>query len=466
MSKILITGGHLTPALATIDYLQAKHPEVGIVFVGRIWAQEANRQLSWEKQEISARGLTFIDFQAQKTGSFNPFTFWQTVNQAKQILLEHQITHVLSFGGYLALPIALAAKQLAISIVTHEQTRVIGRANRLIGLLAQTLAVSYPDTKTPWYLHHVNLTGNPLRPQLFASDTQAPTWFTPPVSRPILYICGGSQGSKTINDNCLPLLERLADDYIIIHQVGRASDQYQPLAQVRQYLADNQLTLPGYFPREFLTVSELAYFYPRFHLAVARAGANTSAELTAFHVPTLYIPLPFSNYQEQLLNAQSLEAKQAAMILEQAQLVPVELLTRIYQLDRHQASLRAHLGQIQTDQDAAARLVACLDLTRSVPRPAATATPNRSRLTTSPEQASRLASDWRQTLIDLGRRLPIPGQSPIPSDFGQKDQTPAPEIPMVSVELDLSPEDDKLISPSTPDVTIIPKARSRLSHVL
>jgi len=176
MFKLLITGGHLTPALSFIDYCQNKHPEIEIVFAGREFAQLANLQPSWEKEEIEKRELKFISFNGEKSHRFNPLSFLRSCYQAKKILQTEQITHVLSFGGYLAVPFALGAKKLKLPLVTHEQTRVLGRANRFISAFADYIALSFIDTKTLFARKSV-FTGNPLRQELFHDPKKPPSWF-------------------------------------------------------------------------------------------------------------------------------------------------------------------------------------------------------------------------------------------------------------------------------------------------
>ena len=355
MSRLLITGGHLTPALGLIDYLQKARPEVKIVFLGRELAQIGTGQKSWEKSEILARRLSFIPFEAQKTGSFNPVTFPQTIKNAQAILQRNKISHVLSFGGYLALPVAIAAKGLNLPVITHEQTRVLGRANRAISIFASQTALSFADTKLPIYVRRTVVTGNPLRPQLFL-ESAAPSWFKPEKQLPILYVAGGSQGSQALNELIWSILSPLLQEYVIVHQVGRASQVRNPLVQAQSIARSQALANRRYFAREFLSVQELAYFYPRLHLAVSRSGANTVAELTAFRVPTLYLPLPQANYHEQELNAQALAKIGAARCCRQKDLVPVGLLAEIQTLAQQRILIEEKLQTLPSDQGAAERL--------------------------------------------------------------------------------------------------------------
>ncbi len=364
MFKILITGGHLTPALAFIDYCQNQKLPVTIIFAGREYAQLSTKQPSWEKVEIDQRHLQFIAFEAVKTGSFNLLQFWRSYQQAKNIISTQEIDLVLSFGGFLAVPFALAATSNNIPVITHEQTRVFGRANRFIAPLARQIAISFPHTRT-FFPSKTTLTGNPLRPQLFVS-APVPSWFHSDKSqRPWLYLAGGSQGSQTLTQNFLPILPQILSEFVIIHQLGRSSASFQPLETVNQYLTDHQLDTSNYYPREFLSAAELAYFYPRLDLAISRAGANTIAELSAFAIPTLFVPLPFSNFDEQVKNAQGLVDQRAALMLPQANLLPATLLAHLTLLQQQQVDLKYRLSQLPVDQTASQKLWQLIQATLS-----------------------------------------------------------------------------------------------------
>lgn len=353
-TKILITGGHLTPALATIDYLIKHYPQYEIIFSGREIAQSQTGQLSREKQEIARRNLKFINFQATKSDNFSLITLFSSLKQAKEILVNEKIDLLLSFGGYLALPFALAAKQLAIPIITHEQTRVFGKANRLIAFLADSIAVSFPEMLKPGDCRY-QYTGNPLRAQLFA-PTSKPAWFSDRSSLPIIYLSGGSQGSQTLNRQLLNILSPLVKDFIIIHQHGSDSHAYKPSEEINNVLQADEQLATNYYHREFLLVEELAYFYPRLRLAIARAGANTVAELSAFAIPTIYVPLPQANYGEQEKNALALVKKQAAMIIPQDELSNLTLLENIFLLNEKAESYKQQLGKLACDLHGSERL--------------------------------------------------------------------------------------------------------------
>jgi UDP-N-acetylglucosamine--N-acetylmuramyl-(pentapeptide) pyrophosphoryl-undecaprenol N-acetylglucosamine transferase len=354
--KILITGGHLTPALAFMDFCQARRAEVEVIFAGREYAQEDNGQLSWEEKEVAARGVKFIAFAAVKSGAWNVMSLGQSVIQARQIMQEEKVARVLSFGGYMAIPFALAAKQMKIPVITHEQTQVLGRANRLLSPLVDKIAVSFPATRTLFPRKTV-VTGNPLREELWDRRAPRPSWL-PKMAKPmpILYVAGGSQGSRTLNENLLPIVDQLVSDYVIVHQTGRASAKYDPEQEIAAYLRQRKWQLASYVRREFLTGEELAYLLPRLEIAVSRAGANTVAELSAFAVATLYIPLPRTHYREQELNAQAMVDQGAAMMLPQAELLPQRLMEMIDQLQQQKQQLVAQLKKIPVERLANERI--------------------------------------------------------------------------------------------------------------
>ena len=401
--RILVTGGHLTPALAVIDGLQAEMTQSGgemayeFVWLGRKYAQEKNGQLSHEEQEMLQRGIKFIDLKSGKSRE-NKIAIlikvFQAINQVKKILKKEKFDLLLSFGGYLAIPAVRAAKAVGVPIITHEQTRTLGRANRYIMPLVDVLALSYPrETMTglkelsPRSLKNkpqIVMTGNPLRRDLFIPNHQPPNWWSAKVRDeefllptdsfsdnsisansakvrddqhdfgnstqkkfPLLYISGGSQGSQTINQTIAPLIPELTKKYLIIHQVGEATAEHNFVAEYTQLARQNQANLDHYFVRSYLTADELRYFYPRTTLVVSRSGANTVAELSAFQIPTLYIPLATANFDEQRLNAQFYTDQGLAMILLQDQLSPALLADSLAELAKRLPEIRSKFSQLK-----------------------------------------------------------------------------------------------------------------------
>lgn len=363
--KIIISGGHLTPALALIDFIKANHPHDEIVFVGRIHSQDRFKQLAQEEKEIKKRNLKFISFNSPKAVANKPFlakfifpfSLLKSIFLALLIFKSEKPTLLLSFGGYLAIPLAIAAKLSRVKIVTHEQTRAAGFANQFIAKIADRVAISYPESKDYFQSVQTYLTGNPIRPDIISSQLTQPTWINQKKLKPILLITGGSQGSAVINQLIGKMLKKLTSKWTLIHLCGNANQKNN----YRHQLELEKLKLPPelqhhYFVKEWASAQEMSWIYDHAHLAISRAGANTVMELILKKIPTIFIPLPRSHHNEQLKNAQQLVDHQATLILSQTQLSVKNLLQKIEELNDRHHELTTNLNHIKLDKNAVGNL--------------------------------------------------------------------------------------------------------------
>ncbi len=358
-----MSGAHLTPALAMIDFIKSNHPEDEVLFVGRVYSQEKLTQKAVEKEEVEKRRVKFIPFTASKfvnyslLGKVTTFlTFPKTVTAARKILIKEKIDLFLSFGSYLAVPFALAAKSLGIAIVTHEQTVVMGRANQFIATLADQVAISYFETSKFLKRKDFVLTGNPVRSRIFAKDLQRPTWL-PQESKNILLIMGGNQGSFVINDLIKNNLPELLTKYTLIHQCGRANkikDSFAELNRVRDTLAINLKT--KYFIKEWIAEEDLFWIYQHAKFAISRAGANAVLELSLAPLPAILIPLPNTYQDEQMANALAMQKIDGALILQQEHLNSITLMDSVNHLEKNYKTMRLSLANNQSYQAASAKL--------------------------------------------------------------------------------------------------------------
>lgn len=304
---ICVTGGHLTPALAVIEEIQRIHPGWQMVFIGRRKAFEGTAMRSEEERLVRALG---IPFHGLTTGRFqrswSPFTLLSLLKipfgiaSAFLWLVRYRPSIILSFGGYIALPVVLAGKLLNITTITHEQTTDLGLSNRIIARVAKRVLLARD-------------VGVPLRHALFFSLEKYHSTLLPDTEFPVLYITGGSTGAQSLNALIYPLLPALSKSFQIIHQVGaldlqrarRARDGIAPEDQNR------------YVPVSYIDVRELSWIYHHASLLVGRSGANTAAEVAALGVPAIFIPLPWAAGDEQKNNALSLVVKGMAVMLDQ-----------------------------------------------------------------------------------------------------------------------------------------------------
>lgn len=364
MQKLLISGGHLTPALALIDYLQSEKIALEIIFAGRLFSQNKNKQESQEKKEVSKRNVKFVAFDAPRppTNFLEKITFIYKLKisfcKALWLMIKFRPKVFLSFGGYLAIPLGIAAWVLGIPVVTHEQTKTAGQANKFLAKFAKKIAISYPETKKLFPKKKVVLTGNPIRPDLLSAKPEKPDWsknFN--TSKPLLLITGGNQGSYIINTTVAQILPKIINSWNVVHACGNSTQKINyksELEKVRKKLgATNR---KNYVIKEWLSTSELAWVYNLADGIISRAGANTIQEIAFAQIPAILIPLPFSKGREQLLNAKGLTDSGAAILLEQKKLNAESLLHEIAYLKKHQKSIKRKLEPLKPQVSGALKL--------------------------------------------------------------------------------------------------------------
>lgn len=302
VKKILITGGHVTPALAVIDAIKEKKLPVDIVFVGRKYSNDRENTETFEYHEITGRKIRFIHLQ---TGRYTRiFSFTSLVNlfqiplgfiRAFMILIKEKPDVILSFGGYIALPIAFLAKLLQKKVYTHEQTIAPGLANKRIAAVSDKIFVSFPESEHFFPKNKVIVSGNPIRKGVLAQA--AP--FIDKKDKPCIYVTGGSLGAHAVNTLIEQILPELLKKYTVIHQTGNVTEfgDYERLIQLKESLPDE--LKKNYSIQTHFSDSEIGKVYASADLVIGRAGANTFFELVALQKPAIFIPLPWSANNEQ-----------------------------------------------------------------------------------------------------------------------------------------------------------------------
>lgn len=306
--KLLITGGHLAPALALINELEKIKKDVDVIFVGRKYPTDRERTLSLEYKEISKKKLSFVSIEA---GRLNRVISLSSVIsflripygfiQALSIINKYRPDKIMSFGGYLALPVVFWGYIFRIPIFTHEQTIRPGLANRIIGFLSKKIFVSFEEVKDNFPKNKTYVSGNPVKPSIFKIN-KIP--FEIKKNHPVIYITGGSLGSHSINLHIKNIITSLLSDFIVIHQVGDTKEyhDYEDLLLIKN-------SMPKEFQERYFLVKhffdeEIGYVYNQADLVIGRAGANTFFELLNLNKPALFIPLPWSSGREQQHHAE------------------------------------------------------------------------------------------------------------------------------------------------------------------
>lgn len=338
---ICITGGHLTPALALIEEIQKQRIVWDMFFLGR-------GAPSQEERLVGALGVPFFVLSTGKfQRSISPLlTFASLLRvpigffQAFKYLLRYHPAIVVSFGGYIALPVVLAAWILRVPVITHEQTQILGLANSIIARIARRVFLGADI-------------GVPIRLALFHPPTRPS--FMIDESLPLIYITGGSAGAVTLNALIFPNIEALTRKYLIIHQVGLSS----LAAAMRLKNRLPKEILSRYIVLSYIDILDVAWIYQHAILLIGRAGANTAAEVAALGLPALFVPLPWAAGNEQSLNAVRLEQLGMAMVLDQHGLTPASFMTTLERMMRNIDLYRSVAGNVarQYPRDAAGKIV-------------------------------------------------------------------------------------------------------------
>ncbi|WP_129784766.1 UDP-N-acetylglucosamine--N-acetylmuramyl-(pentapeptide) pyrophosphoryl-undecaprenol N-acetylglucosamine transferase [Promicromonospora panici] len=321
------TGGHTYPALTTLRALQARLAEAGTA-VSVLWAGTAK---GLEATVTASEGIRFVPVATGKLRrSSNPLGMLTAANmkdmarvplgvaQARSIVAEFKPDVILSTGGYVAVPIGIAAGMLRRPLVVHEQTVRLGLANRLLAKRATRVAVSSSSTLEllpEAVRERTVVTGNPVRAEVMAGeplkavDALGLDSFDPDL--PVLYVTGGAQGSVQINTLVTEALPWLLQRANVIHQCGpnNLQDMFDSTATLPAELAARYRVM-GFVGAELPDVLALA------DVVVSRSGAGTIAELTALGKPSVLVPLPSAAGNEQAHNARRLQDLGAAVALE------------------------------------------------------------------------------------------------------------------------------------------------------
>jgi UDP-N-acetylglucosamine--N-acetylmuramyl-(pentapeptide) pyrophosphoryl-undecaprenol N-acetylglucosamine transferase len=265
---------------------------------------------------------------------------------------------VVATGGFVAVPTAVAAAVRRRPLLVHEQVVVPGLANRLIGRLADRIAVTFAASASAFPAAKVVVTGNPIRPALRAGRRERGFGrFALDSAVPLTYVTGGALGAHRVNRVVGAALAPLLQGTQLVHQCG---DNVQgDLAWLRGEAERLPPALGARYRVLALVGEELGDLYAAASLVVGRAGAGTVTELAALGLPAILVPLPGARGDEQTANARVLADAGAAVLLPEVELTPERLVREVSGLLADPARLRtmATRARALAVPDAAERLV-------------------------------------------------------------------------------------------------------------
>jgi len=330
--KIILIGGHLSPALSV---LQALPKDTQVLFIGRKYALEGDKALSLEYKTVTELNIPFQEINAGRLQrKFTKFTlpsllkFPLGIIQAFSILIKTKPDVVVGFGGYASVPVIFSAYILKIPAIVHEQTMGAGLANRIAYRFAKKICISWDSSRKYFPEDKIVLTGNPIR-NFLISNSKFSIFNN---NLPVVYVTGGSSGSHLINLLIEGIIAELLKKYNVIHQTGDAKEfhDFDRLSQLKKSLPES--LRHNYLLKKFIDPSEIGDLLNSSSLIISRSGINTVTELLYFEKPAILIPLPFAQNDEQTCNAKFLERIGLGVVLRQEDANQEKLLETVNQM--------------------------------------------------------------------------------------------------------------------------------------
>lgn len=237
---------------------------------------------------------------------------------------------IFSKGGYGSIPVVFVGRILGIPIIIHESDSTPGRANEWAAKFANKIALSYPDainffdkSKSAW-------TGNPVRKEIkWPVSEGAHKYLNLDPTIPVIFILGGSQGSKIINDTVLDTIKELTSKYQIIHQTGK--ENFEEVKRTAEVILGLSSERNRYKPFPYLDDLAMRMSAGASDIIVSRAG-SAIFEIAQWGVPSIIIPIQNSNKDHQRKNAFNYARSNGCVVIEEENLRPEILVAEIYKI--------------------------------------------------------------------------------------------------------------------------------------
>lgn len=319
MKKIVLTGGgtagHVTPNIALIPELKKQGYEIS--YIG---SYEGIEKKLIEDMKIPYYGISSGKLRRyfDPKNFSDPFKVLKGISESKKLLKQLRPNIIFSKGGFVAVPVALAAKSLKIPVIIHESDMTPGLANKICIPSAVKVCANFPETLDNLPEGKAVLTGTPIRKELFNGNKINGLKFCGfTANKPILLIVGGSSGSVVVNNAIRDILPTLLKDYQVIHLCGKGK------------LDETLIDTEGYVQFEYIK-KELSDLLAAANVVISRAGANAICELLALRKPNILIPLGLNASRgDQILNAESFEHQGFSKVLLEEDLSGITLLEAI-----------------------------------------------------------------------------------------------------------------------------------------
>ena len=319
MKSIVLTGGgtagHVTPNIALIPEL--KKQGYDIHYIGSLDGIE--------KKLITALDIPYYGISSGKLRRYidlknitDPFKVIKGLHQARRLLRKINPDVVFSKGGFVSVPVVVAARLRKIPCVIHESDMTPGLANKICIPCASRICTNFPETVNHLPAHKAVLTGTPIREELFHGDKNKGLQFCQFDDRkPVVLVVGGSLGAVAVNRAVRNILPQMLKKYQVIHLCGK--DKLDPSLEGTK----------GYVQFEYIE-KELNDLMAAADIMISRAGANTICEILALRKPNILIPLSAqASRGDQILNAASFEKAGYSIVIQEQEITDENLMAAV-----------------------------------------------------------------------------------------------------------------------------------------
>lgn len=329
MKRILMTGGgtagHVTPNIALLPRLRELGYEISYV----------GSYNGIEKKLMEEQGVPYTGISSGKLRRYfdpknfsDPFKVLKGFSEANRLMKEQKPDVLFSKGGFVSVPVVLAARRHHIPAIIHESDMTPGLANKICIPAATKVCCNFPETLDYLPEKKAVLTGSPIRQELLTGDRLRALRFTGlSANRPVILVMGGSLGAAAVNDAIRNILPELLKEFQVIHLCGKG--KVDPTLE----------HLDGYVQYDYIK-GELKDLFALADIVVSRAGANAICELLALRKPSLLIPLSaHASRGDQILNARSFERQGFSLVMEEEEVTGETLLAAVRRLYETRSSL-------------------------------------------------------------------------------------------------------------------------------
>lgn len=313
------TGGHLYPALALASYIKKQEPESEFLFVGTTDRLESRvvPEMGYAYRGLDLQGIFGSPLHKVKA----VMKFVKSISKSKKVVCEFQPDIVIGFGGYPSSSIVLAASQLGVTTMIHEQNSIIGLANKILIKHVDAIIACYEKAQKEFPQDKTYLYGNPRASQVLEmAQRDLKAEFELDEQKATVMIVMGSLGSSSVNQI---VREAIADfavkPYQVIFVTGQK--QYQETIDALGDVPLNVKVVPY--------IEDMPSMLKTVDLVVTRAGASTLAEITSLGAASLIIPSPYVAMNHQEYNARALYEKEAALMILEKDLTKERLVRTI-----------------------------------------------------------------------------------------------------------------------------------------